>query len=288
MSTADGLRVKVFAPTEPADHAQALTALSEGIPGAELHRLEDGYVECDIAVIFGVGKRRVPASHARGVIVYEHRFRERKPIIIVERGFVKRDDYYGVALDGLNGLGYFGEKGCPSDRWDALDTPIRPWQTGEHILVCGQVPWDASVQHTNHVEWCQSTCEKIKGLTDRPVRFRPHPQVADFDYGIEASTGPLEDDLKDAHCIVTFSSTSGALAVLDGIPLFATDPGSIAWPVANQTITAELLEKPELKDRDQWACDLAYSQWTYDEMREGLPWVRLWGEEKKNRPNKAG
>jgi|TARA_Y100000310_G_C20704101_1_gene833193 hypothetical protein len=279
MNTVTSLpKVNVFVPGEPEDHVKHLRALAKGIPGAKILPLKNGYTPCDVAVVFGVGKRQVPASYNRGAIIYEHRFRQRKPVMILERGFVNRADYYGVALDGLNGLGYFGPKNNPPDRWENLGVKIKRWRRGgSYILVCGQVPWDASVQHTDHVQWCIDTYKKIEQL-GASVRFRPHPDVkGKVDYGLPEHDTSFEEDCAGAKAIVTFSSTTAALAVLDGVPIFALDPGSIVYDIANTELTEELLHKPAKYDREQWAYDLAYSQWTAEEMETGEPWRRLWG-----------
>ena len=271
-------RVNIFLPTQPSDHVNHLTALADGIPGANLIPIEAGYVACDIAVVFGVGKREVIAAHPRGAIIYEHHFRRRKPVVIVERGFVDREQYYGVAINGLNGMGDFFNEDSPSDRWDALKRPIKSWRETDkdkYILVCGQVPWDASVQHTNHPAWCRETVETIRGMTDRPVRFRPHPLTKSFDYGIEASQNTFEEDMVGAHAIVTFSSTTSCLAVLEGIPIFCMDKGSMAYDICNRILDPGFLELPVLYDRDQWAHNLAYAQWNVEEMRSGVVWDRL-------------
>lgn len=271
--------VNVFLPTEPLDHGIHLEAFAKGVEaqGDQVNRIpiEEGYKSCDVAVVFGMGKRQVPTSYPRGEIIYEHRYRERKPIVLMERGFVKRGEYYGAALDGLNGLGYFGNANSPSDRWDALGVEIKPYRTGNHILVCGQVPWDASVQHTDHMAWCENAIKKIQSMTSREVRFRPHPEVKHLDYGMPVSINTWEDDLEDAHAIVTFSSTSSALAVLEGIPIFSLDPGSIAYNISNTTLTPELIESPVQHKREQWAYDLAYAQWTADEFETGQAWKQL-------------
>jgi hypothetical protein len=280
--------VNVFLPNEPDDHVQHLTAFAKGVEESgdqvQIFPLDEGYKSCDVAVVFGMGKRQVPTSHPRGAIIYEHRFRERKPIVLMERGFVKRGEYYGAALDGLNGLGYFGNAGSPSDRWDALGVEIKPWKpkTPEgHILVCGQVPWDASVQHTDHMAWCQHTVKKIQAImvqndiTTREVRFRPHPEVKHLDYDMPVSINAWEDDLENCHAIVTFSSTSSALAVLEGIPIFSMDAGSIAHRISNTALTPELIENPVWYEREQWAYDLAYAQWTAEEFETGQAWRQL-------------
>lgn len=269
--------VGVFTPRSPLDHVHLLAAAADGIEGARLHPVEKGYVDCDTAVVFGVGKRAVPSSHNRGAVIYEHRFRERRPLIIIERGFVHRDRYYGIALNGLNGMGDFRNRNSPPDRWEELGVEIKPWvdRPNGTILVCGQVPWDASVQHQDHVAWCRGVVNFCKEHSPSEVVFRPHPDVADHDYGIEPSTRTFEEDVSGARCVVTFSSTASAMAVLEGVPIFTTDKGSVAWDVGTHDITPELLAEPPRPDRAQWAYNLAYAQWTEGEMREGLPWARF-------------
>jgi len=284
------VRVGVFVPAEgPEDHQTYLRAFAQGVDAqgdfVMVHDLSEGYQDCDVAVIFGVPKFEVPSSQARGEVLYEHRFRRKRPVIIMERGFIHREKYYNVAVNGLNGLGDFGAYNRPPDRWDALNIPIRPWvdnPTG-HFLVCGQVPWDASVQHTDHIKWCQKAVQRIVEA-GYPVVFRPHPQVhGSVDYKIPFGPGPTDplptwdQDLAGARAVVTYSSTSSALAVLLGFPIFALDRGSIAWAVANHELSTELLAKPRRMSREQWAYNLAYSQWTEREMMTGQPWLQLKG-----------
>lgn len=269
--------VNVFVPESPADHAVHLKALAAGIPGAKIYPLEYGYEPCDVAVVFGVGKRSVPSSHARGAVIYEHHYRARKSFICIERGFVKRNEYYGVGLNGLNGHAEFGNKDCPPDRWEDLGVELKPYRDNDdgYNLVCGQVPWDASVQHTDHVAWCRAVVTFLNKYSKHETRFRPHPDAGGFDYGIEQTTGSFKEDIAGARCVVTFSSTTASLALLEGIPTFAYDAGSIASGVAANDLTEENLHELPKPAREQWAYNLAYAQWTADEMRRGLPWARL-------------
>lgn len=281
--------INVFVPSEnpPEDHLLCLTSMADGASArghtVKVIDIEAGYSPCDVAVLFGVGKRSVAASHYRGQILYEHRFRRGLHAAIIERGFVKRDQYYGVAIGNLNGLGNFCNENSPADRWNALETEIKPWAGFESsedkkIVVCGQVPWDASVQHTVHEQWCSAAvqfCQEHGG--GREVIFRPHPLAADHNYGINpalVSKNTMQEDFDQAHVLVTFNSTTGALALLDGVPVIACDPGSMAFGIAGDLCTAHL-EDPPKPVREQWAWDLAYCQWTPEEMAQGLPWERL-------------
>lgn len=276
------MKMIVFTPDAPADHVATLTAFAEGVSqdpdiDVQTRPLSKGYDDCDIAVVFGVGKTKIPQSWARGRVIYEHRYRGKKDVIVLERGYVRREEYFCAGWNGLNGLADFRNRGMPDDRWRALDVPLRPFRDStptDHILVCGQVPWDATVQHTNHAEWCREVVGRCRERApNRPVRFRPHPLTRDYDYGVECSEADWDEDVKSAHCVVTFNSTSGALAVLEGIPVFAMDPLSVAWDVAGHDLGD--LEAPPKPDRGQWAADLAYAQWAVEEMRAGKTWEHL-------------
>jgi hypothetical protein len=62
-------------------------------------------------------------------------------------------------------------------------------------------------------------------------------------------------------------------AAIDGIPVFVADAGSMARPIANESL--ESIERPRMPERRQWLYDLAYSQWTAREMARGLAWEHL-------------
>jgi len=174
----------------------------------------------------------------------------------------------------LNGRADFKNKDMPSDRFNALGIEVKPWKQGDFLLLCGQVPWDASVDHIDMMKWLDDAVIEIRKVTDRPIIFRPHPSFKQAMVGRTLySKEPLEKDLKDAWAVVTFSSNTGVEAAIAGVPVFAFDEGAMALPVANTKWTE--LEDPRMPDRTQWLNNLAYCQWTPDEMREGLPWKHL-------------
>ena len=70
-----------------------------------------------------------------------------------------------------------------------------------------------------------------------------------------------------------FNSNSGVEALLFGKAVFVADEGSMCWNVANRRIVD--IETPQYLNRQQWANNLAYTQWTPDEMKQGLAWRHL-------------
>jgi hypothetical protein len=83
----------------------------------------------------------------------------------------------------------------------------------------------------------------------------------------------LEEDLKNAHCVVTWNSNSAVEAAIYGKPVFAFDEGSMVWEIANKSLLD--LDTPKYPDRKQWANNLAYCQWTLEEIRNGDAWRHL-------------
>ncbi len=200
-------------------------------------------------------------------------------LIIIERGFVKREDYYVVSFDDLNGRGrYPHDFSCPGDRWEKLGVKVLPWNTGDEHLVIGQVPWDTSCQHFNHAKWVRNTIIAIRANDPAGrIVFRPHPlqpRAIGFEKIPRCSVDidrPLSEALERAKTVYTFSSTVGVDATVRGSHVTVTDPISMAYKLWRS-------EAGE-PDRQPWVNWLAYCQWTMEEMREGLPWLHLHSEE---------
>ena len=84
------MKIGVFVPSDNQLHADALSAFAEGIKSCghfpEIRHVED-YAPVDIAVVFGVGKKNVPCSYARGRVIAGQE-KNGGTTIIIEKGFV--------------------------------------------------------------------------------------------------------------------------------------------------------------------------------------------------------
>lgn len=280
----------LFVPRDAPMQEDAMRAFASGLDARKIpyriFPLDGTYTCCGVAVTFGVAKRKTARGRAVRKVLDAHRAfhlakRGVEPRhIVVERGFIHRDEYFMVGWNGLNGRADFCNQDSPRDRWDRLHVEAKPWRKdGLHIVLCGQVPWDASVQHTNHVEWCRSTAANLRKHSDRPIVFRPHPLQPDaIDMsGLDvelSSASSLLDDLRDAWAVVTFNSNAGVEATLAGIPAFAADRGAMGYPILNKDLTQ--IESPRMPAREQWMRDLAYTQWTLGEIAKGDAIYHLW------------
>ena len=227
----------------------------------------------DVAVIYGIHKPKAPFGKKR---IIEGQRRQGRRWIVLERGYLKRDRYYAAGWGGLNGRADFCNRGMPGDRFAALGLEIRPWRTdGDHVVLCGQVPTDASVQHVDHAAWLEDTARALTRATSRPILYRPHPLGPGLPVPgtVQSRERSFEEDLEGAWACVTFSSNAAVEAALAGIPVFACDGGSMALPIANRDLSQ--IERPALPDREQWAFDLAYAQWTLEEFENGTCWQHL-------------
>lgn len=211
---------------------------------------------------------------------------------------VLQNIYYEIGLDGLKRYANYYNENSPNDRWLALNTPIKPWKhlatdSGNILIVC-QTYHGLSSQHVNIFDWYRKTALTLRKLTDRQIIFRQHPRntkvgregrrrkdkeeilkclggsLSRFSFSTKPS---IEEDLKEAFACIVFSSNAGVLSVLEGIPTFSCDEGSMAWDVSHHSL--KFINDPKTFDREQWAYNLAYSQWNCAEMIEGKPWRHL-------------
>ena len=264
-------------------HDRVLKAFFEGIDEDKILISNWEYRPSEVAVVFGIHKKRIKVSWPRGEIIAQQRSKN-LDVIVLETGYINRGDgeqhHYAAGWNGLNGRADFRNKEMPDDRAELLREAnllrVLNWRDqGDRIILCGQVPWDASVDHLVFEDWLYKTAKALLKLTDRPVVFRPHPlaKIAPLQGCDYSAGGPLWEDLIDAHAVVTLNSNSGVDALIEGIPVFAFDEGSMVWDVCNRVLKD--IEDPKKPERKQWLNDLCYAQWTLKEMKEGKAWKHL-------------
>ena len=76
---------------------------------------------------------------------------------------------------------------------------------------------------------------------------------------------------------MAFNSNSLLNAVIDGLPIFALDEGSMVYSIANTLI--ENIENPQFPDENQklqTLYNIAYSHWSLDEIKTGACWDHIY------------
>ena len=148
----------------------------------------------------------------------------------------------------------------PADRWESLKKEygleMKPWKKdGGFVLVTLSDPKTYTFFGID--DWPARIESEIKKYTKREIRLR-----------VRGETRPLEDDLRKAHCLVTYASNSVREALLAGVPVFTLGP-SIARPMGYTDVS--LIEKPLYpENREEFFRFMAYAQFTEAEFGSGF------------------
>ena len=267
------------------------------------------YEPCDVAIMFGSWKDRKNPHHVIRNAIAE----KARTFICIETPLLTREvfrpnKYYRVGVNGfLNNSAYWNSVDSPSVRFEeVMGLSWKGWAENvnqrDEILIGMQLSGDASLRNNNINEWIVDTITRIRRFTDKPIRIRTHPGISDRgwenysdlfrniafgEYGdIRWSNGrekPWEDDIVNACCVVTYSSGLSIDAILAGVPVIATDPGNFAYNISSNF--ADDINDPKQEDSEivmQWLYNLAYCQWSEDEMFSGTCWRHLQDAIKKS------
>ena len=238
----------------------------------------------DVAVIWSVLWQGRMASNQK---IWEHFHRKNKPVIVLEVGALDRGNLWKVALNGINGAGYFGSENNGPERRKKLNLSLKPWKQANTIYICGQHPNSQQWKGMPSIRrWFDEVIAEIRKKTDRNIVVRPHPRspmmytsyhvnvIVEYPKHLRETYDSFDFDeaLQNAWAVVNHNSNVGPVAVLNGVPAFV-GIDSYAAPVASFDLSR--IEDPFMPDREQWANDLAYTEWTLEEIASGEPLDRL-------------
>ena len=219
--------------------------------------------------------------------IWERNLAQSKPVVVLEVGGIQRGTTWKVGINGINRDAFFGNGGNDSGRCDLLNLRLKPWRYDcEYILICGQ--HDKSLQWRNMSpmsNWVMDTITFIQAQTKRPIIFRPHPRCPLPHIEKEFKNVKRQDprqiygtyddfDMRfdNIYATVSWSSNPGVHSIIEGVPAF-TGPSSLAFDVAEQNLRN--IETPLYGDRTQWLNDYAWTEFTVEEISQGIPHKRL-------------
>lgn len=192
--------------------------------------------------------------------------------VYADLGYWQREAYYRFAVNGWSPERYV-RAGRPSDRFERLGLTIKPWRAGgREIIVAGCTQKAASDHGLEYQAWEASAIQCLQGC-GRPVVYRPKPndQNATPFEGVEMDRRPISEALATAYAVVTHHSNTAIDALLAGIPVHCETGAAAALSVPLDQIA----DAPLLDGREQFLHDVAWLQWTVDEMRSGEAWAYL-------------
>jgi len=129
---------------------------------------------------------------------------------------------------------------------------------GGHILIIPPTDFVCRYYKIGSPEnWIRQTKEKVRQWSDKEFIVRP-----------KTVDRPLEEDLQNAYCVVTYQSTVGITAILKGVPVIC-DKVSMCKPVSIDYVD---IEKEYVRDDDlvnKWIDSLLANQFTMQEISNG-------------------
>jgi hypothetical protein len=243
------------------------------------HTIEQNGMEADAAVIWSAlwSGRMAPNNR-----VYEHYRAQNKPVIIVDVGALYRGETWKIAVNHINRLGYYGHtENLDMDRPRKLKVSLAiNLSKNPAILIAAQHRFSLQLANQNHEKWIMDQIEAIRAVSDRPIVVRPHPRsplnIATLNQTITiekpqklADTYDSFDMHFDYHAVVNYCSGPGIQAAISGTrPIVGTY--SLALPVS---VNVADLDKPYDIDRDQWLVEICHTEYTLQEITQGL-WIK--------------
>ena len=262
--------------------APVMQAFLDGCRASKIQLVENS-MDADIAVIWS----QVWAGRMRGnQQVWQTYTQTNRPVVVLEVGNLQRNTTWRVGLNGINSFACFGATGQGPDRAQKLGLTARPWtHTGDHVVICTQrgdsEQWAG--QPAPNV-WASEVIKQLQQHTDRRIVVRPHPRFRfqQSSPGVEVcmpvpvpntyDSYNFDQSLNNAWAVVNWNSGPGIESVIKGVPVF-TSPTSLSAPVGNFDFAC--IEKPLRPERQHWLNDLAYTEWTVEEIAQGIPLNRL-------------
>lgn len=183
---------------------------------------------------------------------------------------------------------YFWNNPDPK-RWQQIsrdmDVVLKDWRkSGNHVLICTQRNGGWSMKGLTVVNWLDAIISQIRKHTDRPIVVRSHPGDKNAVVYLNQSNRPytlstnksLVEDLQNAWAVVTYNSSPGVAAAMEGVPPFVTDPNPLdsqAYDVSNFSLAD--IENPQMKDRQPWIEKIAMCHWKLSELQTGSAWHHI-------------
>ena len=224
--------------------------------------------------------------------IWDHYRSQGKPVIVIEVGGLIRNETWKLGINGINRDADFAlDVGVNPDRVKKLGVELQPWviDNKPYILICGQ--------HAHSQQWAdmpdmetyfRETVTRVREYSDKPIVLRSHPRfrenlhfpVKDVEWFKQQNcewniakqvqqtydSFDLENQLKETHFTVSYSSNAGINSVIQGIPSVVSEH-SLAYGVSS---TFSDLRYP---DREDWLVDMCNIEWFADEIVE--QWLRL-------------
>ena len=178
------------------------------------------------------------------------------------------DGYHRLAIDDWDTAVHM-RRACLTDRFEQLGLTVGDGpREARDVLVAGMSPKAAGTHGYAYGQWEERIRASLTRIRpDLPVIMRPKPNKR------AVPQIPIYEVLQTTRLLVTHHSNAAIDALLLGVPVYAVK--GVGRLASADTLDAAALEHPyELNyaARLQLLADVAYAQWTPQEMRSGEAW----------------
>lgn len=201
-----------------------------------------------------------------------HVFQQYPRFIYADLGYWHRESYYRLSINGWSPDGYVSA-GLSSDRLSSFGVTIKPWRSsGDEIVIAGSTAKSCAEHGYSYMHWERQAAEDLKDCGKRIVyRPKPRDRWARPIEGIGYDTRPIAEALQSAWAWVTHHSNSAIDALTAGVPVHCETGAAAAFSVPMD----QMADPPLLEGREQFLADVAWLQWTLDEIRSGKAWAHM-------------
>lgn len=232
--------------------------------------------EADGSLIFGITKREILWQHLE----------ERVPLLYLDKGYARsRIDFNGQSVpawwrmcwQSVHPTHYLMDVPRPPDRWKRMGLQLseRALNSRGPIVILGSSgKFHLTVGLDDPTTWAKLIRDGIRQSSDNEIIYRPKPSWkyaepvdgTTFDWGTKSD---VRDTLRGAYCAVTWGSIACVDAICAGIPCIVQG-NAVAAPVSSPYIRDvwNPIWMPRAQ-REQWAANLAYCNFTPAEIGDG-------------------
>lgn len=216
--------------------------------------------------------------------IYQNCIKNNTPIVIIEVGNLLRNTTWRISINHIHGLGIFGNnQDLDLQRPQKLGVSLQAIQKNRRpeILIATQHRQSLQWQGQSSMEqWVTHTVAEIRKYSNRKIIVRPHPRspISPKIQGVEVEHPKLIQGTYDEfdidyryHCVVNHNSGPAVQAAINGIPIVC-DSTSLASEISGKI---ENIENISLPDREAWFLKLCHTEWTIEEISQGIPIQRL-------------
>ena len=187
--------------------------------------------------------------------------------------------FHKISVDARHPTKYLMTRDRDASRLRRFGVVVKPWrERGDHIVLAGMSLKSAKSYGFKAEEWERNAVAELRKHTDRPIIYRPKPswlEATHIPTTTMQRTALPDQALQNCHAVVTHHSNVAVDALAAGVPAFCMD--GVAVPMSLQK--RHEIENPIFpKGREQWLANIAWSQWSVDEMESGAMWRHLKAE----------